>query len=297
MNGLINKLNSFLAIRSLIKDRLEPIVFLHSSFAGFIGRLALIGVKVKAYYIPHCISFMRKDISQLKKVIFLALEWVGSLKSCDYIACSASEQIELQKYIPFRTSHLVENAVDINSWSNQVPWLERKKTVITVGQIRTQKNPVQFADICSLSKTLNLGFDFVWVGDGDDINAKELLIKSGVEVAGWKKPEEVKSLLADSQVYLSTALWEGLPVSPLEAMLSGCVSVLSDCAGNRDIINNEQNGFSFTSTDEAISILKRIALEDGLGTNISTLGEEHAKTAYNLERYTKEMDSLISMEK
>jgi len=42
------------------------VVFLYSSFAGFVGRLSLLGVDVKAFYIPLCISFMRKDIGFLR---------------------------------------------------------------------------------------------------------------------------------------------------------------------------------------------------------------------------------------
>ncbi|MDP5211622.1 glycosyltransferase [Pseudoalteromonas tunicata] len=297
MSGIKNKLLTIFRLRKIVESNSTGCVFLHSSFAGFIGRIALLGIDVRCFYIPHCISFMRKDINKIQKQVFIFLEWLGSIKKCDYIACSESEKVEIQKYIPFRETHLVENAVDTVLWSNQLPWLERKNQVITVGQIRLQKNPEHFAEICRLSKSLNLGFDFLWVGDGDDLKAKDLLKNAGVNVLGWKKPDEVRKLLSESKIYLSTALWEGLPVSPIEAMLSGCVALLSDCAGNRDIILNEENGFSFTNSEQAVAVLNRIQNDETLGLNISSAGEQHAKNHFNLERYIVEMNRLIDKDK
>jgi glycosyltransferase involved in cell wall biosynthesis len=236
---------------------------------------------------------MRKDISRVKALLFTAFEWFGAIKKCDYIACSASEQKETKSLIPFRKCHLVENAVDISAWENVNAFESRKNVIITVGQIRTQKDPLRFAAICAMAKANKLSYEFVWVGDGDDIALKNALINSGVNVLGWKTPVEVKYLLSESKVYLSTALWEGLPVSPIEAMLSGCVAVLSDCAGNRDIINNGINGYSFDSVDEAIDVLSKLECDVKLMESISNSGNEHAKKQYSLERYSREMNILI----
>lgn len=293
MTGLTCKLKSIVRVRSLVKKIKPNSIFLHSSFAGFIGRISLLGINIKCFYIPHCISFMRKDISKVKELLFVLFEWFGAIKKCDYIACSASEQIEIKRFIPFRKCHLVENAIDTSTWFNNTEWSPRKNIVITVGQIRTQKDPVRFARICEKAKLHNLDFEFIWVGDGDDTTLKNKLLNAGVKVLGWKKPSEVKALLAESKVYLSTALWEGLPVSPLEAMLSGCVVVLSDCSGNRDIINHEENGFSFKTDEDVISVLQSLLHNKDCGERIAKSGFKHANENYSLHRYIGEMDLLI----
>jgi len=293
MTGLTNKLSSIIQIRNHVKKVKPSTVFLHSSFAGFIGRLSLLGINVKCFYIPHCISFMRKDIGKVKALLFTSFEWLGAIKKCDYIACSGSEQKEIKRLIPFRKCYLVENAVDTSAWVNNSDWVTKKNTIITVGQIRIQKDPARFARICEQAKSENLDFEFIWVGDGDDIDLKNELLNAGVNVLGWKAPNEIKALLSESKVYLSTALWEGLPVSPIEAMLSGCVALLSDCAGNRDIIAHEQNGFSFKTDEEAIAVLQRLLQKQSIGETISTTGADHARQSYSLERYTSEMDLLI----
>ena len=59
---------SVFALRKHLKTIKPDIVHCHSSFAGFLGRLATIGLKTKVFYSPHCISFMRQDISKANRV-------------------------------------------------------------------------------------------------------------------------------------------------------------------------------------------------------------------------------------
>ncbi|MEY8200032.1 MAG: glycosyltransferase, partial [Colwellia sp.] len=250
MGSLKEKALSLIIIRKLISASNPQAVFMHSSFAGFLGRLALLGKKIKCYYLPHCISFMRQDISAVKRVLFTLLEWVGAIKSATYVACSESEGQAIKKHIPFRPCVVVENAVNVDAWNHQGDWNARKKRVITVGQIRLQKDPMRFAQVAKSVSSQRDDVEFVWVGDGEQ-ESKQALIAAGVNVLGWKTPDEVKALLQSSRYYLSTALWEGMPVSPIEAMLSGCVAILSNCAGNVDIVQSEKTGYVFNDVNGA----------------------------------------------
>ncbi|MFS1861402.1 glycosyltransferase [Vibrio lentus] len=290
MNSVFNNFTALIQIRRKVIENNTEQVILHSSFAGFIGRLSLLGLKCKCYFVPHCISFMRKDIGDAKRSLFILLEWVASLKNCAYIACSKSEQEQISKAIPFRDCHLVENALDVTQWdvglNNQ-----RLKQVVTVGQIRTQKNPKLLAEIARKSK--DIGYEFIWVGDGNDESAKQELVDAGVKVLGWKNQDEIKDILSQSEIYLSTASWEGLPVSPLEAMLCGCVAVLSNCSGNKDIIEHAQNGYLFDESDEAVSFLRALYSKDDTRILVSNSGREHVKNHYRLDRYTQEMQELV----
>lgn len=293
MSGLKDKLLALKKIRSLLDEFKPSAVFLHSSFGGFIGRLASLGLKGKYYYLPHCISFMRQDVSGFKKLTFAALEWVGAIKDCTYVACSQSEGHQIAKYIPFRPCVVIDNAVDVNKWLYEGEWAVRENVVITVGQIRLQKDPASFARIAEKVLSVRSDVNFIWVGDGED-EGKKVLEQAGVEVTGWKTPDEVQGMLRGSRYYLSTALWEGMPVSPIEAMLSGCCAVLSTCAGNVDIVEDGVSGVLFGSVDEGVARLK--SLLDGVNDSekLAQAGQKHCSNNYSQERYIKDFEDLVS---
>lgn len=294
MGSLKEKALSLIIIRKLISASNPQAVFMHSSFAGFLGRLALLGKKIKCYYLPHCISFMRQDISAVKRVLFTLLEWVGAIKSATYVACSESEGQAIKKHIPFRPCVVVENAVNVDAWNHQGDWNARKKRVITVGQIRLQKDPMRFAQVAKSVSSQRDDVEFVWVGDGEQ-ESKQALIAAGVNVLGWKTPDEVKALLQSSRYYLSTALWEGMPVSPIEAMLSGCVAILSNCAGNVDIVQSEKTGYVFNDVNGATQRICSLLDDDVLASSLSEAGRIHSSKQYAVERYVREMNSLIKV--
>jgi glycosyltransferase involved in cell wall biosynthesis len=183
MGTFKDKVLSLFIIRKFVSDNKTHTVFMHSSFAGFLGRLALLGKNVKCFYLPHCISFMRKDLSAVKQFLFILLEWAGALNSATYVACSESEGRAIKKFIPFRTCVVVENAVNVDAWNYQGDWLTRKKKIITVGQIRLQKDPMRFARVAKEILSKRDDVEFVWVGDGEG-EAKQALLASGVKVLG-----------------------------------------------------------------------------------------------------------------
>ena len=93
MSSLLEILISFIKIFKLINQQKPQYVFLASSSAGFIGRVVglFVSRKILFFYIPHCISYIRQDIGKIKKIIFIFLELIASLKKCVIIACSKSE--------------------------------------------------------------------------------------------------------------------------------------------------------------------------------------------------------------
>lgn len=284
---------SIYRLRSHLARSYADIVFMHSSFAGFIGRLSSLGIcaDCKFFYLPHCISFMRKDIGVFKSFIFIFLEWVACIKPSVYIACSPSEREVIKSKIPFRNCELVVNAVDVDEWPNNNPLKLRRCRVITVGSIRPQKRPDIFASICKeINKNAHFS-EFVWVGDGDEL-LKKKLEDAGVIVTGWKGKNDVSELLNSSSIYLSTASWEGLPVSIIEAMLSGCLVVASSCQGNIDIVT-DGNGYTFKTVDEAVNIINESFKFDKDSVDLIEESRKRAMQFYSIERYASEMKDLV----
>jgi glycosyltransferase involved in cell wall biosynthesis len=77
--------------------------------------------------------------------------------------------------------------------------------------------------------------DFVIVGLAEEARGL-LTIPTNVTPMGFV--EDIRSLYAESKVYLLLSITEGLPSVLCEAMLCECVCVASDVGGSRDVVGN-----------------------------------------------------------
>ncbi len=293
MSSFLSVLSSFIKIFICINKINPNYIFLASSSAGFIGRVVglFISKKILIFYIPHCISYIRKDIGKIKKIIFISLELIASLKKSVIIAVSKSELEQVQKFIKSSPSFLVENAVTPD-YLNLKFYKKRSKNIITVGGIRPQKDPSSFANIARKVLEKDKSITFTWVGDGDN-KLKKLLIDAGVEVTGWIDTSEVKKKLLTSTLYLSVSKWEGMPISILEALACGLPTIAYNCPGNADIINDREIGFVFNSNDEAIVRILNLINDKNKIDHLSIAAYSVVNDWFNLERYNKEIMDIV----
>ncbi|WP_296896111.1 glycosyltransferase [uncultured Megamonas sp.] len=240
------------------------IIHLHSSKAGFLGRIVsfLLGKSNKTIYTPHAISFLRLDVSPKKRKIFIWMEKFASLFGGKIVACSQSEKEAIEEQ-GIKNVTFINNGIKLLQVEKKVNTSD-KITIISVGRLSIQKNPKLFNDI-ALEFIDNPNIQFIWCGDGE---LKSELNSSNIKCTGWIDRKALENYLANADVYLSTSLWEGLPLSVLEAMSIGLPVVLSDCVGNRDLVEN--NGFLYNNKLEAVKIIsyyvenRNLLIENGL---------------------------------
>ena len=293
-------LSGFGALATLFRIRREvklykyDIVHLHSSKAGFLGRLCLVGTSAKLIYSPHCISFMRQDVGKIVRRFFIYLERIANLNRSTYVACSESEKVEINKALPTAYVVLIENAIQSLSDESSVSRHNNRKEkllVVTTGGIRPQKGPGMFSQISS--QIGSEGFEFIWVGDGDKADKIELE-KSKVTVTGWVTRKEAQEVARKCDIFLSTSLWEGLPIALLEAMSIGLCPVVCDCAGNIDVIEDGKTGFIFSSLEEAISILNKLRDDRLLLNRVGFAAYKESETRFSIRRFYSEFESLYA---
>ncbi|MBN3756909.1 glycosyltransferase family 4 protein [Paraburkholderia sp. Tr-20389] len=276
-------------LRATLVEIQPDVIHLHSSVAGFLGRLATLFSCRRSIilYSPHCIAFMRQDISRFARSTYIALERLASMRKAVYVACSESECHAVWAYLRKRAV-VVENAVS-EIWTSEHGSLHQCgrassgfRCIVTVGGIRRQKNPELFARIASTFRDSNLRF--VWVGDGEE-KFKQQLVDAGVRVTGWVSREDVIRNLEQASIYLSTASWEGMPVSVIEAMLTGLPVVVSACAGNVDVVRGAVTGVVFNNEIEAINAIKNISDNDVWREDLANRGRCEARRRFSEDRF------------
>lgn len=279
----INLINDLLALIELIKfyKRIKPdVIHLHSSKAGFLGRVAGMFTQSKIIYTPNGASFLRRDVSVFKRGLFKILEKFANFISGDLICCSKSEKSAFDQ-IGVRGNY-VNNGVKITS----VEKVSSKKLRIACFALLTpQKNPQAFAEIANYFANDN-SIEFYWVGDGD----RSLLLSDNIKVTGWLGANEVAEQYRLIDIYLSTSLWEGLPFSVMEAMNAQACLLLSNCVGNVDLVKEEgYNGYVYNGVQEAIKKLDEIKDNKEkikcMGQNSRKFLIENFNAAKNMKQY------------
>ncbi|GHN40363.1 glycosyltransferase [Lactobacillus delbrueckii] len=101
---------------------------------------------------------------------------------------------------------------------------------------------------------------FLWIGDGE---LRSELTAPNITVTGWLTHHEALKYSLNSDTFMLTSLWEGLPMSLLEAMYMKKLYVVSDVIGNHDVINDGVNGYVYQTVNDfyyRISIIGGLAI-------------------------------------
>ena len=96
---------------------------------------------------------------------------------------------------------------------------------------------------------------FLWIGDGE---LRRELTAPNIEITGWAQRNEALQYSVNADAFLLTSLWEGLPMSLLEAMFMEKPCVVSDVIGNHDVIHNNDNGYVCNKIDEYTKAIAEI---------------------------------------
>lgn len=255
-----NDVRAFTELYTFLKKSLawsdSPVIHLHSSKAGFLGRIAcrVLGIHSQAIYTSHGAAFLRKDVGPGTRSLFTYLEKAAALAGGMVIACSESEaQV-------FRKNRIPADAIANGTLAPPLaePLTESKDfTVCCAGRITAQKGPGDFNRIAQMLAD-SPGIRFVWIGDGEQ---KPVLNSPNIEVTGRISHEQAIRRMASADIFLSTSLWEGLSISVLEAMSLSKPLLLSNCVGNRDLVKKAENGYVFSTCEKAANRLKRLSID------------------------------------
>lgn len=250
--SLLKDIKALFEVIKVLKKEKYDVIHLHSSKAGFLGRVAakLMGQSKNVIYTTHGISFLRQDISNSKLKLFILLEKIGEICGGQTIACSKSEA----EFIKSKgiACEYINNGIKIDESFVKQPKQDEVIRIINVGRITEQKNPKLFNEIAK-EFIYNPKIKFIWVGDGED---RKLLSSENIEITGWLSQKQVKERLKEADIYLSTSKWEGLSLAVLQAMNYELPLVLSNCVGNIDLVEEEINGFSYKNIEKIINKLK-----------------------------------------
>jgi glycosyltransferase involved in cell wall biosynthesis len=261
-----------LVLRRELSRHPRGVLHLHSTLAGFVGRLVQ-APGWRRFYTPHGYAFLNASHSPALRGLTLVAESALALRA-HTIACSRTEGAVAARLVRGHGVSVVQNGVAVDLAAPTVANGDGPFVVASVGRAAYQRRPDLFAEMRTL-----LGEDgntaFHWFGDGPD---RELLVAAGVAVSGWLAKPEAAAAIARTDVLVHFSAFEGLPLSLLEAMTAGRAVVASDLPAIREVVDDA--GILVRDAPEAADAVRRLRADESLRAELAARAHDRARRLF-----------------
>lgn len=286
------------------KER-PDVVHAHSAKGGIVARAASLFYKVTVLYTPHAFSYLSAS-SSLKRKLYLSIERTFKHFNSVLLACSNSERIRGIKEVGYNPDRALtmNNCIppiepsELNTSGLKLP----ESYICTVGRPSFQKNIEMMVEVIYTLKKTKPSIHLVIMGVGEYSPNKEnvehliedLDLSDNITMIPWIERNKILSIISNSRLYISTARYEGLPYSVIEALALGKASVVTKCDGNKDLIQNNYNGFVVedysveTMANRILALLKDDALRVEFESNAKALYH----SSFNINENISQLENI-----
>lgn len=250
----LKDLRAIYQIYEILKKERPNIIHAHSAKGGVIGRIIGKFLKINVLYTPQAFSYLSSE-SKIKKKMYLTIERLFAFKNSYVLASSNSEKERAISEVgyPKERVFLFNNSIKPITESTNLPseTLPSEDYICTVGRPSFQKNiELMIRVLAEVNKVKKIHLVVMGVGLHlhDNLVKVEKLIEdlnmhNNVTLLKWTERDDVFQIIKNSKFYISTARYEGLPYSIIESFALGKPAVVSDCDGNKDLVQDGYNGF------------------------------------------------------
>jgi len=302
--SLFQDVKSILNTIQYLKKNPHNLIHAHSAKGGVIGKIAGMAVGINSVYTPQAFSYLSSQ-NKFKRFLFLCIERLLANKKGMLLASSASEQeraITEVRYTPANTavfSNCIEPIEGISPLTIDKAWPD--EYICTVGRPSYQKNIEMMIQALHQVRQINK-IHLVIMGVGHHVGQlesvknliKKLDLTTAVTLLDWTARTDVFNIISKSKFYLSTARYEGMPYSVIESLALSKPCVVTDCDGNRDLIQDGYNGYVVAQDDldgfvEKVSLLLNNA---DLCETMSLQAKQSFNSNCNIKNNIQKLESI-----
>jgi len=258
--NVLKDLFAIIKMAEIIRKEKPNLIHAHSAKAGVIARIAALFFDVKILYTPHAFSFLSTN-NYLKRKIFIFVERMLKTNKTILLATSKSEKDHAINIVGFNPSKviLLNNAISpIKTQISSSNKIKHKNYICTIGRPSYQKNTAMLIEVFSLVQKKHKNTHLYIIGAGEyspNLNKINNLIiqkklSDKITILPWINREEAMAILKNSQLYVSTSRYEGMPYAVIESLCLKTPCVLTNCDGNRDLIIHDETGYLINNMDQ-----------------------------------------------
>ena len=270
---LIREINPLMDMRALFKiggilkalkeQDVAMIVHTHSSKAGILGRWAarFAGADVILHTF-HGFGFHDFQTSPVRHFLIF-LEKLTALITDKLITVSKANIHKGVKagIFPRKKTVLIRSGIEMEEFTGiKVKKAQKKKELgvarnlplaTMIGCLKPQKAPLDYVEVAHLVLQ-EKDAHFILVGDGVlrekvEQRSEELGLGRRFKLLGWRR--DIPEILAATDIFVLTSLWEGLPRVLPQAMIMGIPVVATKVDGTPEAVTDGVNGFLLEPRD------------------------------------------------
>lgn len=219
-------LSALVAVQKVTRRLSPDLLHAHSSWAGIYTRLLPLPVPV--VYEPHCYAFEDTNRGRVFRSLFWLAEYWASRRTASVLTLSPREALLARRVSASTPIYYLPNAPTLPVVPPAIA-LDKTFTqsMCMIGRAAAQKDPGYFVRVADEVRRHVPNVECTWIGGGEP-GYIELLESSGIRVTGWLEPAEVARELDHAGVYVHSALYEGFPLSVLDAASQGVPVIARD---------------------------------------------------------------------
>jgi glycosyltransferase involved in cell wall biosynthesis len=288
---------SVFRLRRLIRE-LQPVaIHGHSSVGGAFARAANIGQPIPSVYTPHGLAMNRS---------ILAVERLLVPLTDRLIAVSEGEAARAIDHGLTSDDHLVviANGIDLSPTEESDFDLRARlglpaevPIVGTVARLVPQKDPAEFVRVCAAVHRRRADAHFVLVGRGELQSEVDAAVREAGIASHFHQIEflpRAADAIEQFDVLVLTSAFEGAAYTPLEAMRVGVPVILSDVAGNSEVVEHETSGLLFPlgSTSAAAHDVLRMLSDVQLRDTLVDAATRRVEELFDVQDMAAKLESL-----
>ncbi|MGH1540993.1 MAG: glycosyltransferase [Arenicella sp.] len=258
----LNIISACLKLRRSLKQQNPDLINTHSTLASTYGRLASFSLKIPVLYSVHG-WFFAENADWSRKLFGPLVERFLARLTNHWIT---ETQFDLDagvkhKAIPSPVSAtVIPNGIEENNAPRDTEKNHSETISLAfIGRISNQKNPsLAIKTMASLPEKYTLT---LYCDDASNPALikliKECELSSRIDMIDTVK--QTASIIHRHDALLVTSLYEGMPLSIIEAMSAGLPIVSTNICGLSELVRHEKNGLlvdSFSATDIAAAIIR-----------------------------------------
>ena len=246
----LGNFRAFLALRRVMREQRPDLIHAHSPIAGFLARLAAKSVGIpKIAYTCHGFIFNQRT-SLPRRALGFALEWLGGWITDIYLTVSTEDAADARRLGIARNPIAIGNGRDPAQFKPDPAaraqlraqfGVRPDRVVVTiVSRLVRDKGYVEL-----LAAMRHVNAELWVVGErlaSDRGENLDPIFATAPNLRRLGYREDVAAILAASDIFVLPSYFEALPMSVIEAMLTGLPVVATNVRGPREQVIDGQTG-------------------------------------------------------